>query len=234
MKTLFLIPARAGSKGLPGKNTKLLGNKALIEYSIDFALENMLPDDILCVSTNDPDVIAILKNRQIDIPFIRPDNLSNDTSGMHEVIEHALLHYKSCGIYFNCILLLQPTSPFRLKEDIKNIYQKFDSSIDMVVSVKCTKENPYFNLFEENEFGYLIKSKTGYFERRQDSPIIYAYNGSMYLINVDSISTSKLHELKKIKKIIMPEERSVDIDNEADWILTEFYLKKYENNQNNS
>jgi N-acylneuraminate cytidylyltransferase len=95
----------------------------------------------------------------------------------------------------------------------------------MVVSVKLAKENPYFNLYEENNDVYLSKSKIGNFERRQDCPVVYAFNGSMYLINIESIKISRIAEFKKIKKIIMPEERSVDIDTPVDWALAEFYLK---------
>jgi CMP-N,N'-diacetyllegionaminic acid synthase len=104
------------------------------------------------------------------------------------------------------------------------LMDKYDNNIDMVVSVKLAKENPYFTLYEETQQGLLHKSKEGNFERRQDSPLVYAFNGSMYLINVKSIKKSKLSEFDKIRKIIMPEERSVDIDTPADWALAEFYL----------
>ena len=91
--------------------------------------------------------------------------------------------------------------------------------------VKIAKENPYFTLFESTTDGFIQKSKSRIFERRQDTPEVYAFNGSMYLINVDSLKKSKLGDFRKIKKIIMPEERSVDIDTLADWSLAEFYLK---------
>jgi CMP-N,N'-diacetyllegionaminic acid synthase len=229
MKILFLIPARAGSKGLPGKNTKILGNKPLIEYSIDFAIENMGKNDELCISTNDSRVIEVAKKKGIKIPFIRPEELSTDTSGSNEVILHALDFYKANGKLFDCVLLLQPTSPFRIKEDFENLMALYDDTIDMVVSVKITHENPYFNLFEENEFGFLNKSKIGTFVRRQDCPLVYAFNGSFYLINVKSMQTNHLHQFLKIKKMLMPAERSVDIDNQTDWLLVEHYLDKYEN-----
>jgi N-acylneuraminate cytidylyltransferase len=95
----------------------------------------------------------------------------------------------------------------------------------MVVSVKLAKENPYFTLYEQNSEGFLKKSKVGNFERRQDCPEVYAFNGSMYLINIASIKESRIAEFKNIKKIIMPEERSVDIDTLADFTMAEFYLK---------
>jgi CMP-N,N'-diacetyllegionaminic acid synthase len=225
MSILFLIPARSGSKGLPGKNTKILGSKTLIEYSIDFALENLTEADELCISTNDPLVVEIAMKRGVDIPFIRPDQLSNDTASSYDVIIHALNHYETINKKFDAVLLLQPTSPFRKNEDLQSLIKEFDKNVDMVVSVKIAKENPYFTLFENSSDGFIEKSKLGLFDRRQDTPEVYAFNGSMYLISVDSLKKSKLGDFKKIKKIIMPEERSVDIDTLADWSLAEFYFK---------
>jgi CMP-N,N'-diacetyllegionaminic acid synthase len=225
MGILFLIPARSGSKGLPGKNTKLLGSKSLIEYSIDFALENLSDTDELCISTNDPLVVEIAMKRGISIPFIRPEQLSNDTASSYDVIMHALNHYEIMNKKFTAVLLLQPTSPFRKNEDLQKLMKEFDKNVDMIVSVKIAKENPYFTLFENTSDGFIEKSKSGLFDRRQDTPEVYAFNGSMYLISVEALKKSKLGDFKKIKKIIMPEERSVDIDTLADWSLAEFYLK---------
>lgn len=225
MRILYLIPARKGSKGLPGKNIKFLGDKPLIEYSIDFALNNLKFDDELCISTNDEAVIEIAKSKGILIPFTRPEELANDNASSHDVIIHAINQYEKLNQTFDAVLLLQPTSPFRIQDDFTRLIKEYNFDIDMVVSVKLAKENPYFTLFEENCNGFLTKSKVGDFERRQDCPEVYAFNGSMYLINVESIKKSRISELKNVKKIIMPEERSVDIDTLADWTLAEFYLK---------
>jgi N-acylneuraminate cytidylyltransferase len=226
MRILYLIPARKGSKGLPGKNTKLLGDKPLIEYSIDFALSNLKNDDQLCISTNDEAVITIAESKGITIPFIRPEELANDYASSHDVIIHAINHYEKLNQTFDVVLLLQPTSPFRIQDDFTHLIKEYSVDTDMVVSVKLAKENPYFTLFEQNCEGFLLKSKLGDFERRQDCPEVFAFNGSMYLINIKSIKKSKLADLKRIKKIIMPDERSVDIDTLADWTLAEFYLNK--------
>jgi N-acylneuraminate cytidylyltransferase len=225
MRILYLIPARKGSKCLPGKNTKLLGDKPLIEYSIDFALNNVKKDDALCISTNDETVIAIAESKGITIPFIRPEELANDSASSHDVIIHAINQYEKLNKTFDAVILLQPTSPFRIQDDFTNLINEYSVDTDMVVSVKLAKENPYFTLFEENSEGFLNKSKIGNYERRQDCPEVYAFNGSMYLINIASIKKARISELKNIKKIIMPEERSVDIDTLADWTLAEFYLK---------
>jgi CMP-N,N'-diacetyllegionaminic acid synthase len=231
MRILFLIPARKGSKGLPGKNTKLLGKKPLIEYSIEFALNNMQFEDELCISTNDKAVIEIAKSKGISIPFIRPEELANDNASSHDVIIHAINHFEKLNHTFDAVLLLQPTSPFRIQDDFTHLIKEYNVNTDMVVSVKLAKENPYFTLFEQDCAGFLNKSKPGNFERRQDCPEVFAFNGSMYLINIESIKKSRISDLKNIKKIIMPEERSVDIDTLADWNLAEFYLKN-ENSKN--
>jgi N-acylneuraminate cytidylyltransferase len=141
------------------------------------------------------------------------------------VIIHAINHYEKLNQTFDAVLLLQPTSPFRIQDDFTYLINEYDDCTDMVVSVKLSKENPYFTLFEENSKGFLNKSKIGNFERRQDCPPVYAFNGSMYLINIKSIKKTRFVDIKRIKKIIMPEERSVDIDTLADWTLAEFYLK---------
>lgn len=224
MKILFLIPARAGSKGLPGKNTKMLGNQSLITYSINFALQNIKENDQLCISTNDSEVINIAEKLNLKIDFRRPEELAADNSSSQDVMLHAISFFESKGLFFDSILLLQPTSPFRTQEDFTNLMNAYTDDTEMVVSVKESKENPYFNLFEQNENGFLEKSKHGNYIRRQDCPPVYAYNGSMYLIKVTALKNKLLSEFNNIKKVIMPQERSIDIDTIEDWKLAEFHL----------
>jgi N-acylneuraminate cytidylyltransferase len=226
MRILYLIPARSGSKGLPGKNTKILGDKPLISYSIDYAIQNLKCGDELCISTDDLNVIDIANKKGINIPFKRPAELATDTSTTYDVLIHAIKHYYKLGKTFDILLLLQPTSPFRTEKDLNAMLSLYQNDLDMVVSVKVAKENPYFTLFEENNNGYIVKSKNGDFNRRQDCPEIYTFNGSIYLININSLMKCKINEFKKIKKFVMPEERSIDIDSLADWALAEYYLNK--------
>ena len=226
MKILYLIPARAGSKGLPGKNTKMLGDKPLIAYSINFAINNVKEGDEICISTNDERVLDLATKLGLEVPFVRPEELASDTAKSYDVIMHAINYYENNNKHFDLVLLLQPTSPFRSQEDFKKLIESYEDHIEMVVSVKESKENPYFTLFEENEHGFLDKSKKGDFHRRQDSPQVFAFNGSMYLMKVSALKDKSISEFKRIKKIIMPEERSIDIDTLADWALAEFYLEK--------
>jgi CMP-N,N'-diacetyllegionaminic acid synthase len=224
MRTLIIIPARAGSKGLPGKNTKLLGGKPLIAYSIEFALAVKGADDVICISSNDDDVLKITADYGLDLPFKRPEELASDSASSNDVIMHALNCYEAKGEFFDAMLLLQPTSPFRTMEDFDRLKEQFTDDCEMAVSVKNVKENPYFSMFEENPEGYLQKSKKADFSTRQECPPVFAYNGSMYLVKVSSLKKSGLHGLSNIKKMVMPAERSVDIDTMMDWIIAEYIL----------
>lgn len=226
MSTLILIPARAGSKGLPKKNVKVLGGKPLVAHTIEFAQGIQKENDVICISSNDEQVLDVAATYGIDIPFKRPEELSADKSGMNEVIVHALRYYEANGKKFDSVLLLQPTSPFRKKSDFTELSELFNSGCDMAVTVRLAKDNPYFNLFEENDKGFLEKSKAYGVTTRQEAPKVYALNGSMYLISVSSLMNSAIHRLEKITKLVLPDERSIDIDDMKDWLIAEYYLKK--------
>ena len=163
-----------------------------------------------------------LINNNLKVPFKRPDILSNDTASSNEVILHAINHYESKEIFFDLLVLLQPTTPFRKKEDLKNMLNQWNQNLDLMVSVKESHDSPYFNLFEEDSGNYLIKSKASKSTRRQDAPKVYAFNGSLYLYNVKSLKTKPVSEFNKIKKYVMNNPLySIDIDNELDWLVAE-------------
>lgn len=225
MKTLFLIPARGGSKGIPGKNIKLFAGKPLICHSIDHA-RSMADDADICVSTDSKNIISIVENYGLHVPFIRPDKLAADNSGSYEVMLHALDYYKQQGINYDCLVLLQPTSPLRSTQDIKNAMELYSPDIDMVVSVVEAATNPYYNAFEENENGFLNISKgDGLYTRRQDVPKVWEYNGAVYVINTKSLRESPLGKMQRRRKYVMPAERSIDLDTPLQWIMAETALK---------
>ncbi len=226
MNTLFLITARGGSKGIPHKNIKKLGGKSLITYSIDVARQ-FVKDEFICISTDSTEIIEVVENYGLKVPFIRPDLLATDTAGSYEVILHAINWYKNNGITFKSIVLLQPTSPFRTEHNVKEALDIFSSNrVDMVVSVVQSKANPYYNLFEEDENGYLAKSKKSNYIRRQDCPDAYEYNGAVYVFNVDSLNEKNINQFYKVKKIVMAEEESLDIDTPLDWEIAELLISK--------
>ena len=106
---LYVIPARGGSKGIPHKNIKLLHGKPLIYYSIDIA-RSLTNDEHICVSTDDEEIIKVVSDYGLKVPFVRPRELANDTASTNDVLIHALKYYESIGKNYTAIVLLQPTS----------------------------------------------------------------------------------------------------------------------------
>ena len=155
------------------------------------------------------------------MPFLRPDELATDTAGTYEVLLHAVSFYENSGYYPHTLILLQPTSPFRNYKHISEAISSYNNTLDMVVSVKETKSNPYYVLFEENNLGYLEKSKMATFTRRQDCPRVWEYNGAIYVINISRLKKASLANFDKVKKYVMDEYSSHDIDTLFDWKIAE-------------
>jgi len=224
MKPLIVIPARGGSKRLPNKNIKPLNGKPLIHYTIEVARE-MFDDSIICVSTDDENIITVVEETGLKVPFIRPKDLSTDTADSRSVLLHAHKFYSEKKNYnANVIILLQVTSPIRNAKHVKEAIEMYSETLDMVVSVKETDSNPYFVLFEENKLGYLEKSKSGDFTRSQDCPKVWEVNGAIYVINADSLLKKPINDFKMIKKYRMDSLESVDIDNLIDFKFVSLLL----------
>jgi len=222
--TLFVIPARGGSKGVPRKNVKLLNGKPLICYSIDYA-RKFTTDDNICVSTDDEGIIKIVEDYGLKVPFKRPSQLATDNANTNDVLLHAYNFYST--LRFDKIVLLQPTSPFRKEESLKEALNIYSKDVDMVVSVFETESNPYYVLFEENTDGLLYKCKKSDITRRQDLPKVYELDGSIYLINVKSLLEKKtIGNFTTIKKVLMDKLHSSDIDTPMDWMYCEFLIEK--------
>ncbi|MBU2995976.1 acylneuraminate cytidylyltransferase family protein [Cellulophaga baltica] len=225
MKALVVIPARGGSKGVPGKNIKKLNGKQLINYTIE-AARHLFEDKNIIVSTDDNKIKTAVEQSGLKVPFLRPAYLATDEANSYDVIMHTLKYYLEKGSKPEVIILLQPTSPFRTQKHITDALKLYNSSLDMVVSVKESSSNPYYNLFEEEETGYLLKSKKGKFTRRQDCPKVWEYNGAIYIINVSTFLKGDFSTFKKIKKYEMDELSSIDIDTKLDWKIAEYVIKE--------
>ncbi len=176
----------------------------------------------ICISTDDPKIIQISEELGVPVPFVRPAELATDTASTNDVILHAIDFYAQKGIFYEIVVLLQPTSPFRLQQHIQEALALFEPEIDMLVSVFETKSNPYYVLFEEQADGWLQKSKTGQFTRRQDVPKVYELNGSIYVINVAALKKyGSMAKFTKLKKYIMEPIYSIDLDTPLDWLIAE-------------
>ncbi|WP_339625069.1 acylneuraminate cytidylyltransferase family protein [uncultured Winogradskyella sp.] len=224
MNYLVIITARGGSKGIPKKNIKLLNGKPLIQYSIDIAKSISHLDDI-CFTTDNDDIIKVAETCGLNITFKRPEVLATDTANSRDVMLHALEHYETLrNKTYDAIVLLQPTSPFRTIDQVKNCIDLYNNDLDMVVSVKAASANPYYNLYEETN-GFLESSKKGNFTRRQDCPDVWEFNGAIYVINTTALRAQPMSDFSKVKKFEMSEETSIDIDTPLDWKIAEFHLQ---------
>lgn len=227
MKYLYIIPARGGSKGIPHKNIKELNGKPLIHHTIDVARQ-IVSDEDICVSTDDVEIIKCVEDYGLKVPFVRPAELATDTAGTYEVLLHALDYFESQGRVYDTVLLLQNTSPFRTVEDVRGALALYRQDIDMVVSVKESAPNPYYNCFEENEEGFLTKTLEAgpKLVRRQDAPVTYEYNGAVYVMNVQRLKEMHYGKFTKIVKYVMDDIHSVDLDTMLDWKYAEFVIKE--------
>lgn len=223
--SLVVIPARGGSKGVPQKNIKPLKGKPLIYYTID-AARALFDDRNIVVSTDDELIRSVVQKYGINVPFLRPPTLATDTASTNDVILHAVAFAESQGLEFDKVILLQPTSPFRTATHISEALALYHDRLEMVVSVKEAASNPYFVLFEENNAGFLQKFKSGDFVRRQDCPKVWEYNGAIYVINLKALRSKPLHGLTLVRKYVMDEYASHDIDTMFDWLFAEFLAEK--------
>lgn len=223
--TLFVIPARGGSKGLPGKNIKELCGKPLIAYSIDVARE-FVDDKHICVSTDSEEIKKVVELYGLSVPFLRPDYLATDIATTNDVLVHAVNFFKEQGVEYKKLVLLQPTSPLRTSKDVEGTLELYRDDIDMVVSVM--KSHAPAVLCTENNEGFVQllynKKATG----RQQLQEMYEFNGAVYVINVQALLDKGLTCFTRRVKYIMSKENSVDIDDIYDFKLVETILKSIE------
>lgn len=228
LNPLFIIPARGGSKGIPHKNIKLLGGKPLIAYSIDVA--KGLTSDVsrIILSTDDEQIAQVARECGLPVEYMRPAEFATDRSGSREVMLDAMHWAEKKGIAYDCVVLLQPTSPLRTVDDVRAAMDLYNDQLDMVVSVSEARSNPYYNSFEvDPTTGYLHVSKgEGLFTRRQDAPEAWEYTGAVYVINPESLKREALGAFKRRRPSPMPSERSIDLDSLTDWMVAEMLLKE--------
>lgn len=222
MKPLVVIPARGGSKGIPRKNIKPFLGRPLIHYSIDIARQ-FAPDDHIILSTDDEEIADVGRRIGLPVPYMRPASLATDTASSRDAILDVMDWADSNNVEYDCVLLLQPTSPLRMADDVKRCLARYTSDIDMVVSVVPASSNPYYNCFEADPAtGFLCISKgDGLYTRRQDCPPAWEINGAVYVINPVSLRQMPLGAFPRRVPVEMPCERSVDLDTPRDWAVAE-------------
>ncbi len=221
MKILGLIPARGGSKGIPGKNIKLLGGKPLLQYTFESAKASELLNRVI-LSSDDEEIIAVAQKLGIDVPFVRPAELSEDATGSLEVMQHALKYLKEQGKEYDLVCLLQPTTPFRSHGLIDEAVEKFKSEdYDSLISVREVPEefNPHWVFEEKNGSLQLATGEKEIIKRRQDLPKAYHRDGAIYITKTSVLLEQNSLYGEKIGFVDTTGSVYVNVDTEEDWEL---------------
>lgn len=221
---LCVIPARGGSKTLPGKNIRELAGKPLIAWSIDEARKSEYIDRII-VSTDDEIIADIAQRHGAEIPFLRPDELATDEATTIDVMIHAINYLPEKYEY---VVLLQPTSPLRSVSDIDRLISLCLTSNARSATTVTKVGKPLdwiYTINEQKQLGSFMKSENS-ITRRQDSQSFYQLNGAVYVNEVNSLLKDKKFITGSTVASEMPDYKSIDIDTELDFIIAEQILDK--------
>jgi CMP-N,N'-diacetyllegionaminic acid synthase len=227
-RILGVIPARAGSKGVPRKNVRLVGGEPLVSWTWRAAAE-VPAIDRLIVSTDDLEVAALARSAGIEVPFLRPPHLASDTASAFQVAEHAL-GWLECteGYRPDFVLWLQPTSPLRTAEDIEGALALAERhpTYSSVMSVCETEHHPFwtFTVDEQGSLQYINEANRST-TRRQELPRTYRANGAIFLVKRDVLLAHEIFDPDPTRAYIMPVARSIDIDSPWDLYLADLVLK---------
>lgn len=228
MRILGLIPMRGGSKGIPGKNKRLLGNKPLMQYTIEAALQSNNLTDVI-VSTEDPVLAQMASALGAEVPFMRPAELAQDTTPSIDVVLHALNQLKTLGRMYDAVCLLQVTTPFRTTLHIDLALDKFKNGRhDALISVQNVPHvfNPHWVFLKDDKGDLIIATGDNtIIKRRQDLPVAFARDGAIYITKTDVIFQQQSFFGTNLGYVELPDYHAVNLDSESDWQLAEALLK---------
>lgn len=217
-RILSIIPARSGSKGVPGKNVRTLNEKPLLTYSIDCWKESGIGGRLV-LSTDNEKIAQVAKAESAEVPFLRPPELAGDSTPMWEVVLHALNSLQPA--HFDCVVLLQPTVPFRKPAEIRKCVDLFFSKdADTVVTIAPTPDtfNPHwlFSLDHEERLSPCMKNEE-LITRRQDLPRYYHRTGSVYVFRPEVVYSLRTVVGPRTFGVVVENPRHVNIDTMSDW-----------------
>ncbi len=224
MGNIAIIPARSGSKGLKDKNIKDLCGKPLMAYTIGAALDSGCFDEIM-VSTDSEYYAEIARKHGASVPFLRSERTASDTASSWDMVEEVLRRYKELGKEYDSFCLLQPTSPLRTAEDIRQAYNLYnEKAFFAVVSVCEAEHSPLWcgHLPENNSLNGFIDLDS--MKQRQAERKFYRLNGAIYIVNVQRFQKDRFFYQEGSFAYIMSQDRSVDIDTEIDFKMAEVFL----------
>jgi CMP-N,N'-diacetyllegionaminic acid synthase len=222
---LIVIPARGGSKGLPGKNAKTLNCQPLLKWTFDAVSLSGLKNYQCILSTDDEKIAAIGRDIGLRVPFIRPPVLATDTANATDVAEHALnWSEQEEDFHPEYIMLLQPTSPFRPPSIIRESYDLLTKNkADAVIGVKAIHRSLGTLFYTDNNKLFPLEQQTSLITRRQDVRTLYTPNGAMYAVKTKVLREKQTFFPENSIPIIMNQVQSHDIDDPIDWKIATAY-----------
>ena len=222
---LAIIPARAGSKGLPGKNIKMICKKPLIAWSIQKARLSKFLDEVI-VSTEDETIAKIAREWGANVPFLRPRELATDTASSYDVIAHAVEFFQKRGKNFDFVVLLEPTSPLREDDDIDNMIQKLiDSSSQSIISVGEVKEHPSLVMrLQKNRVDRFCKDIVIENQRQKQEKAYFPY-GVAYIAKTDILLQKRSFYFDNVNYYVIKRYQCYEIDDIYDFLAVETIMR---------
>jgi len=227
MRILGIIPARGGSKVIPGKNIKYLGEKPLLAYTVEAASKSKLLSRSI-LSSDSEEIIEVGSKFEIEAPFVRPAQFAEDDTPTIDVIKHALTFFTKKNIQFDAVCILQPTTPFRREGLIDDAIRDFESgNFDSLISVREVPHefNPHWTFEEENGKLKISTGEKQIISRRQELPKAYHRDGAIYLTKTEVVLKQNSLFGKNIGFIKNSDQHYVNLDTQADWEKAERILK---------
>ncbi len=232
-QTLAGIFARGGSKGVPRKNIRLLDGKPLIAYAIETARASRLIDRII-VSTDDEEIARVAVSCGAEVPFRRPPELARDDAPEWLSWQHAIrsTQEREPALRLGCFVSVPATSPLRAVEDVDACIRLLQTSdADLVITVTPASRSPYFNMVTMDSDGgaRLVVPSAQAFERRQDTPPVYDMTTVAYAARPEFVLRASSWRDGRVKAVVVPRERALDIDTELDFEFAEFMVRRKRN-----
>ena len=226
-KPICFIAARGGSKGVVGKNIRLLAGKPLIAYAIESSIKSKIFSHVV-VSTEDKEIARISQKFGAEVPFLRPKKLATDSTGMTEVVLHGLKKLHALGYDFDTFVNRDCTVPFLRNKDVAGSIRLLKrKNCNAVFGVYRQHLNPYFNIMELDSNGFLklVKNKGKRSVSRQTAPIVYQLNG-LFVYNTEKFFKYRNDILLNALPYEIPIETGFMIDTEFEFKLAEFIIQK--------
>ena len=224
MNAIALICVRGGSRGLPGKNIRLLAGKPLVVWAIE-AAKSVNRIYRVIVSTDSEEIASIARDYQAETPFIRPSELARDDSPEWLVWRHTVKYLRDIeGVCPDALVIVPATAPLRLPIDIENCLDEYEKGeVDVVVTVTAAHRNPYFNMvkmMEDDRVELVIPTQTQIF-RRQDVPAVYDLTTVAYAVRPEFVLKCNGIFKGRVRAVKVPAERALDIDTLMDFKIAE-------------